>query len=159
MQPGGLLTGKYHYQDKEGSQPSGRFFGNNWAGAYRDRWEQNKMVLINYMVTVVTLTWFVQISFTLDTIKHYIWICVVCQVLEGEPLPGNRPCSEGHGDSVWLKQTLHDVCCSTLDVPPLPPQGNRPHSIMNRDNSLSARSLWLYLHRQPNSDPFPVIDY
>uniref|UniRef100_A0A668AAW9 Aldo-keto reductase family 7, member A3 (aflatoxin aldehyde reductase) n=1 Tax=Myripristis murdjan TaxID=586833 RepID=A0A668AAW9_9TELE len=35
---GGLLTGKYHYQDKDGSQPAGRFFGNSWAGAYRDRY-------------------------------------------------------------------------------------------------------------------------
>uniref|UniRef100_A0A4W6EZP3 Aldo-keto reductase family 7, member A3 (aflatoxin aldehyde reductase) n=1 Tax=Lates calcarifer TaxID=8187 RepID=A0A4W6EZP3_LATCA len=33
---GGLLTGKYHYQDKDGSQPAGRFFGNSWAAAYRD---------------------------------------------------------------------------------------------------------------------------
>ncbi|XP_039468792.1 uncharacterized protein LOC116313678 [Oreochromis aureus] len=36
--PGGLLTGKYHYEDKDGSQPAGRFFGNSWAGAYRDRY-------------------------------------------------------------------------------------------------------------------------
>lgn len=35
---GGLLTGKYHYEDKDGAQPAGRFFGNNWAGAYRDRY-------------------------------------------------------------------------------------------------------------------------
>lgn len=34
---GGLLTGKYHYEDKDASQPSGRFFGNSWAAAYRDR--------------------------------------------------------------------------------------------------------------------------
>uniref|UniRef100_A0A3Q3QEB9 NADP-dependent oxidoreductase domain-containing protein n=1 Tax=Monopterus albus TaxID=43700 RepID=A0A3Q3QEB9_MONAL len=39
---GGLLTGKYHYKDKEGSQPEGRFFGNNWAATYRDRyWKQS----------------------------------------------------------------------------------------------------------------------
>ncbi|XP_051272069.1 aflatoxin B1 aldehyde reductase member 3 [Dicentrarchus labrax] len=35
---GGLLTGKYHYQDKDGSQPAGRFFGNSWAAAYQDRY-------------------------------------------------------------------------------------------------------------------------
>lgn len=35
---GGLLTGKYHYEDKDASQPAGRFFGNSWAAAYRDRW-------------------------------------------------------------------------------------------------------------------------
>ncbi|NP_001133222.1 aflatoxin B1 aldehyde reductase member 3 [Salmo salar] len=45
---GGLLTGKYHYQDKEGSQPSGRFFGNNWAGAYRDRyWKESHFQAID----------------------------------------------------------------------------------------------------------------
>ncbi|KAG7262854.1 hypothetical protein CRUP_032938 [Coryphaenoides rupestris] len=39
---GGLLTGKYHYEDKDGSQPSGRFFGNNWAAAYRNRyWKES----------------------------------------------------------------------------------------------------------------------
>ncbi|XP_070815260.1 aflatoxin B1 aldehyde reductase member 3 [Chaetodon trifascialis] len=35
---GGLLTGKYHYEDKDGSQPAGRFFGNSWAAAYQDRY-------------------------------------------------------------------------------------------------------------------------
>ncbi|XP_075997592.1 aflatoxin B1 aldehyde reductase member 3 [Genypterus blacodes] len=35
---GGFLTGKYHFEDKDGSQPAGRFFGNSWAGAYRDRY-------------------------------------------------------------------------------------------------------------------------
>lgn len=35
---GGLLTGKYHFEDQDGSQPEGRFFGNNWAAAYRDRY-------------------------------------------------------------------------------------------------------------------------
>ncbi|KAL0978473.1 hypothetical protein UPYG_G00170920 [Umbra pygmaea] len=45
---GGLLTGKYHYQDKDGSQPSGRFFGNNWAGAYRDRyWKESHFQAID----------------------------------------------------------------------------------------------------------------
>ncbi|MBN3310528.1 ARK72 reductase, partial [Amia calva] len=32
---GGLLTGKYKYEDKDGSQPEGRFFGNTWAEVYR----------------------------------------------------------------------------------------------------------------------------
>ncbi|XP_026857837.2 aflatoxin B1 aldehyde reductase member 3 isoform X1 [Electrophorus electricus] len=35
---GGLLTGKYHYEDKDVTQPAGRFFGTNWAAAYRDRY-------------------------------------------------------------------------------------------------------------------------
>ncbi|TWW61942.1 aflatoxin B1 aldehyde reductase member 3 [Takifugu flavidus] len=39
---GGLLTGKYHYEDKDLSQPTGRFFGNSWAKAYQDRyWKQS----------------------------------------------------------------------------------------------------------------------
>lgn len=36
--PGGLLTGKYKYEDKDTRQPTGRFFGNDWAQAYRDRY-------------------------------------------------------------------------------------------------------------------------
>ncbi|XP_029948190.1 aflatoxin B1 aldehyde reductase member 4-like [Salarias fasciatus] len=45
---GGLLTGKYHYEDKDGSQPQGRFFGNNWAAAYRDRyWKQSHFQAID----------------------------------------------------------------------------------------------------------------
>uniref|UniRef100_A0A8D0E0A8 Aldo-keto reductase family 7 like/pseudo n=1 Tax=Salvator merianae TaxID=96440 RepID=A0A8D0E0A8_SALMN len=36
---GGLLTGKYKYEDKESSHhPAGRFFGNDWAQVYRDRY-------------------------------------------------------------------------------------------------------------------------
>ncbi|XP_025032305.1 aflatoxin B1 aldehyde reductase member 4 [Python bivittatus] len=40
---GGLLTGKYKYEDKDLSQPpTGRFFGNDWAKIYRDRyWKQH----------------------------------------------------------------------------------------------------------------------
>ncbi|XP_051957517.1 aflatoxin B1 aldehyde reductase member 4-like [Xyrauchen texanus] len=45
---GGLLTGKYHYEDKDGDQPAGRFFGNNWAGAYRDRyWKESHFQAID----------------------------------------------------------------------------------------------------------------
>ncbi|NWQ81693.1 ARK72 reductase, partial [Columbina picui] len=35
---GGLLTGKYKYEDKDTRQPTGRFFGNDWAQVYRDRY-------------------------------------------------------------------------------------------------------------------------
>ncbi|XP_030393526.1 aflatoxin B1 aldehyde reductase member 2 [Gopherus evgoodei] len=35
---GGLLTGKYKYEDKDTVQPTGRFFGNDWAQIYRDRY-------------------------------------------------------------------------------------------------------------------------
>ncbi|XP_015268082.1 PREDICTED: aflatoxin B1 aldehyde reductase member 2 isoform X2 [Gekko japonicus] len=40
---GGLLTGKYKYADKDLSQqPTGRFFGNDWAQIYRDRyWKEH----------------------------------------------------------------------------------------------------------------------
>ncbi|XP_060119815.1 aflatoxin B1 aldehyde reductase member 3-like, partial [Heteronotia binoei] len=40
---GGLLTGKYKYTDKDQSQqPTGRFFGNDWAQIYRDRyWKEH----------------------------------------------------------------------------------------------------------------------
>ncbi|KAJ3601841.1 hypothetical protein NHX12_029604 [Muraenolepis orangiensis] len=40
---GGLLTGKYHYVDYEDvSPPPGRFFGNDWAAEYRNRyWKEN----------------------------------------------------------------------------------------------------------------------
>ncbi|XP_067423633.1 aflatoxin B1 aldehyde reductase member 2 [Emydura macquarii macquarii] len=35
---GGLLTGKYKYEEKDTHQPTGRFFGNDWAQAYRNRY-------------------------------------------------------------------------------------------------------------------------
>ncbi|XP_062960915.1 aflatoxin B1 aldehyde reductase member 2 [Cynocephalus volans] len=39
---GGLLTGKYKYEDKDGKQPIGRFFGNSWAETYRNRfWKEH----------------------------------------------------------------------------------------------------------------------
>ncbi|KAI4574406.1 hypothetical protein MJT46_003685 [Ovis ammon polii x Ovis aries] len=34
---GGLLTGRYKYEDKDGKQPVGRFFGNSWTEVYRNR--------------------------------------------------------------------------------------------------------------------------
>ncbi|KAM3621605.1 uncharacterized protein V6R79_013427 [Siganus canaliculatus] len=48
---GGLLTGKYHYEDKDGSQPAGRFFGNSLAAAYRDRyWKQSHFQAIDLVL-------------------------------------------------------------------------------------------------------------
>ncbi|MBZ3876650.1 Aflatoxin B1 aldehyde reductase member 4 [Sciurus carolinensis] len=39
---GGLLTGKYKYEDKDGKQPLGRFFGTQWAETYRNRfWKKD----------------------------------------------------------------------------------------------------------------------
>ncbi|XP_061583379.1 aflatoxin B1 aldehyde reductase member 3 [Cololabis saira] len=48
---GGLLTGKYHYEDKDASKPAGRFFGNNWAAAYRDRyWKKSHFDAIDLVL-------------------------------------------------------------------------------------------------------------
>ncbi|XP_055016308.1 aflatoxin B1 aldehyde reductase member 3-like [Boleophthalmus pectinirostris] len=42
---GGLLTGKYHYEDKNG------FLGNSWAAAYRDRyWKQSQVEAITQVL-------------------------------------------------------------------------------------------------------------
>ncbi|ELW68552.1 Aflatoxin B1 aldehyde reductase member 4 [Tupaia chinensis] len=39
---GGLLTGKYKFEDKDQKQPVGRFFGNTWAETYRNRfWKEH----------------------------------------------------------------------------------------------------------------------
>uniref|UniRef100_A0A2K6KKC8 Aldo-keto reductase family 7 like/pseudo n=1 Tax=Rhinopithecus bieti TaxID=61621 RepID=A0A2K6KKC8_RHIBE len=39
---GGLLTGRYKYEDKDGKQPVGRFFGTQWAEFYRNCfWKEN----------------------------------------------------------------------------------------------------------------------
>uniref|UniRef100_A0A250YFV9 Aflatoxin B1 aldehyde reductase member 3-like protein n=1 Tax=Castor canadensis TaxID=51338 RepID=A0A250YFV9_CASCN len=39
---GGLLTGRYKYEDKDGKQPAGRFFGFSWAEIYRNRyWKED----------------------------------------------------------------------------------------------------------------------
>ncbi|XP_029434757.1 LOW QUALITY PROTEIN: aflatoxin B1 aldehyde reductase member 2 [Rhinatrema bivittatum] len=47
---GGLLTGKYMYADKDKSQPAGRFFGNNWAQAYQNRyWKENQFEAIDLL--------------------------------------------------------------------------------------------------------------
>nr|XP_017202003.2 aflatoxin B1 aldehyde reductase member 4 isoform X1 [Oryctolagus cuniculus] len=35
---GGLLTGRYKYEDQDAKKPEGRFFGNNWAETYRNRY-------------------------------------------------------------------------------------------------------------------------
>ncbi|XP_077007175.1 aflatoxin B1 aldehyde reductase member 4-like [Tamandua tetradactyla] len=39
---GGLLTGKYKYEDEDKKQPDGRFFGSCWAEIYRNRyWKEH----------------------------------------------------------------------------------------------------------------------
>ncbi|XP_036414956.1 aflatoxin B1 aldehyde reductase member 3-like [Colossoma macropomum] len=44
---GGLLTGRYHYEDKDGKQPAGRFFGSKVAAIYRDRyWKESNFQAI-----------------------------------------------------------------------------------------------------------------
>ncbi|KAM4703420.1 aflatoxin B1 aldehyde reductase member 2-like [Rhinophrynus dorsalis] len=45
---GGLLTGKYKYEDKDKEQKPGRFFGNSWAEAYRNRyWKKHHFQAID----------------------------------------------------------------------------------------------------------------
>ncbi|XP_020828791.1 aflatoxin B1 aldehyde reductase member 4-like [Phascolarctos cinereus] len=45
---GGLLTGKYRYEDKDKKQPEGRFFGNSWAETYRNRfWKEHHFQAIS----------------------------------------------------------------------------------------------------------------
>ncbi|KAJ8359354.1 hypothetical protein SKAU_G00158790 [Synaphobranchus kaupii] len=44
---GGLLTGKYQYQDQDSVQPEGRFFGDRWDSIYRDRyWKKSQFQAI-----------------------------------------------------------------------------------------------------------------
>nr|XP_061814572.1 aflatoxin B1 aldehyde reductase member 3 [Nerophis lumbriciformis] len=55
---GGLLTGKYHFEDKDSAQPEGRFFGNNWAAAYRDRyWKQSHFQAIEMVQNALELAY------------------------------------------------------------------------------------------------------
>ncbi|KAM4651813.1 aflatoxin B1 aldehyde reductase member 2-like [Discoglossus pictus] len=45
---GGLLTGRYKYEDKDQEQGPGRFFGNSWAEAYRNRyWKKHHFQAID----------------------------------------------------------------------------------------------------------------
>ncbi|XP_063798202.1 aflatoxin B1 aldehyde reductase member 2 isoform X2 [Pseudophryne corroboree] len=45
---GGLLTGRYKYEDKDNEQAACRFFGNNWAEAYRNRyWKKHHFQAID----------------------------------------------------------------------------------------------------------------
>ncbi|KAM8926955.1 aflatoxin B1 aldehyde reductase member 2-like [Pelodytes ibericus] len=45
---GGLLTGKYKYEDKDKEQTPSRFFGNSWAEAYRNRyWKKHHFQAID----------------------------------------------------------------------------------------------------------------
>ncbi|XP_075047265.1 aflatoxin B1 aldehyde reductase member 2-like [Mixophyes fleayi] len=45
---GGLLTGKYRYEDKDKEQATSRFFGNTWAETYRNRyWKKHHFQAID----------------------------------------------------------------------------------------------------------------
>uniref|UniRef100_A0A2I2Z3G6 NADP-dependent oxidoreductase domain-containing protein n=1 Tax=Gorilla gorilla gorilla TaxID=9595 RepID=A0A2I2Z3G6_GORGO len=47
---GGLLTGKYKYEDKGRKQSGGHFFGNSWAETYRNRfWKEHHFEAIALM--------------------------------------------------------------------------------------------------------------
>ncbi|XP_037623014.1 aflatoxin B1 aldehyde reductase member 2-like [Sebastes umbrosus] len=55
---GGLLTGKHHYQDKDASKPEGRFFGNELAVRYRERyWKQSHFEAINVVLKALETTY------------------------------------------------------------------------------------------------------
>ncbi|KAL4622530.1 aflatoxin B1 aldehyde reductase member 4-like [Arapaima gigas] len=55
---GGLLTGKYHYEDKDGAKPEGRFFGNAWANTYRDRyWKTSHFKAIDVVQKALEATY------------------------------------------------------------------------------------------------------
>ncbi|XP_037534699.1 aflatoxin B1 aldehyde reductase member 3 [Nematolebias whitei] len=55
---GGLLTGKYQYEDKDVSQPEGRFFGNSWSSAYRDRyWKQSHFQAIEVVLKALEMVY------------------------------------------------------------------------------------------------------
>ncbi|XP_073457615.1 aflatoxin B1 aldehyde reductase member 4-like [Aquarana catesbeiana] len=45
---GGLLTGKYQYEDQDKTQEASRFFGNSWAEVYRNRyWKKHHFEAID----------------------------------------------------------------------------------------------------------------
>ncbi|EAW89889.1 hCG1741668, isoform CRA_a [Homo sapiens] len=47
---GGLLTGKYKYEDKGRKQSGGHFFGNSWAEIHRNRfWKEHHFEAISLM--------------------------------------------------------------------------------------------------------------
>ncbi|XP_051895474.1 aflatoxin B1 aldehyde reductase member 3 [Pristis pectinata] len=55
---GGLLTGKYQFEDKYEKQPTGRFFGNNWAEAYRNRyWKEHHFRAIDLVKKAIDETY------------------------------------------------------------------------------------------------------
>ncbi|XP_072334298.1 aflatoxin B1 aldehyde reductase member 2-like [Scyliorhinus torazame] len=55
---GGLLTGKYQFEDKNEKQPTGRFFGNNWAEAYRNRyWKEHHFRALDLVKKAIDATY------------------------------------------------------------------------------------------------------
>ncbi|KAM4016847.1 aflatoxin B1 aldehyde reductase member 2-like [Anomaloglossus baeobatrachus] len=51
---GGLLTGKYKYEDKDTEQTPSRFFGNTWAETYRSRyWKKYHFEAIDMVQTAL----------------------------------------------------------------------------------------------------------
>ncbi|KAG9260227.1 aflatoxin B1 aldehyde reductase member 4 [Astyanax mexicanus] len=48
---GGLLTGKHHYEEKDGSQPAGRFFQSHSSAVYLDRyWKESHFSAIDVIM-------------------------------------------------------------------------------------------------------------
>ncbi|XP_062889254.1 aflatoxin B1 aldehyde reductase member 3 [Mobula hypostoma] len=55
---GGLLTGKYKFEDQNEKQPTGRFFGNAWAEAYRNRyWKEHNFRGIDLVKKAIDKTY------------------------------------------------------------------------------------------------------
>ncbi|XP_038677642.1 aflatoxin B1 aldehyde reductase member 2-like isoform X2 [Scyliorhinus canicula] len=55
---GGLLTGKYQFEDKNEKQPTGRFFGNIWAEAYRNRyWTEHHFRALDLVKKAIDTTY------------------------------------------------------------------------------------------------------
>lgn len=137
LNAGGLLTGKYHYEDKEASQPAGRFFGNSWAAAYRDRW--GEIILKKFVLVNVVHEHCLALRF-LGLITKSPWWAFFCQVLEGESFPGYWSGLEDLGCSVWFTETNSDLCCYALDVPPLQTSGIFCEKINYVDNIKNLHS-------------------
>ncbi|XP_067826243.1 aflatoxin B1 aldehyde reductase member 3 [Heptranchias perlo] len=55
---GGLLTGKYQFEDKNENHPTGRFFGNSWAETYRNRyWKEHHFRALELVKKAIDATY------------------------------------------------------------------------------------------------------
>ncbi|XP_060235165.1 aflatoxin B1 aldehyde reductase member 3 isoform X2 [Meriones unguiculatus] len=101
---GGLLTGRYKYQDKEGKHPLSRFFGNEFSQMYMDRRGRASKLPGG--------------GSSADFAEK------AKGLLEGGILQWPR--LGGEGSEVYLRhqRPQHDLRCPALDVPPLTAPGH-----------------------------------